>query len=338
MITKKKILLFTDWYEPGYKAGGPIQSSRNFAIAMQNDYDVFIVTSAYDLNETKPYQGIVTDEWVSQNGSIQIYYSDKNKISLSRIKQMLALIKPDFIYLNSMYSYRFTILPLLLKLFGRSNYKMIIAPRGMLQSGALQFKPLKKKLFLNIFNKLSLPKKITFHATDDQEKEDIIRYFPNANNIVVIPNFPKTALTEWKWIEKKPGELRCIFLSRIAQKKNLLFLLNILKSLDTNIKLTLTIGGDVEDENYWDKCLSVIKDLPSNISIMQKGPLPNNEVIGELQKNHFFILPTLGENFGHAIFEAFVAGKPVLISDKTPWNDLKKKKIGFDMPLKEAAV
>jgi glycosyltransferase involved in cell wall biosynthesis len=32
-----------------------------------------------------------------------------------------------------------------------------------------------------------------------------------------------------------------------------------------------------------------------------------------------FILPTLGENFGHVILEALTAGTPVLTSDQTQW-------------------
>ena len=35
-----------------------------------------------------------------------------------------------------------------------------------------------------------------------------------------------------------------------------------------------------------------------------------------------FLLPTGGENFGHAIFEALSCGVPALISDRTPWRDL----------------
>jgi glycosyltransferase involved in cell wall biosynthesis len=45
------------------------------------------------------------------------------------------------------------------------------------------------------------------------------------------------------------------------------------------------------------------------------------------------VLPTLGENFGHAIFEALSAGRPVLISNQTPWHNLASQKIGWDISL-----
>lgn len=48
---------------------------------------------------------------------------------------------------------------------------------------------------------------------------------------------------------------------------------------------------------------------------------------------HAMILPTEGENFGHAIFEAFGAGVPVIISDQTQWRNLSAQKAGWDLPL-----
>ena len=52
----------------------------------------------------------------------------------------------------------------------------------------------------------------------------------------------------------------------------------------------------------------------------------------------FLLLPTQGENFGHAIFEAFAAGLPVIISDQTPWKDLQNQQIGWDLPLDQPAA
>jgi glycosyltransferase involved in cell wall biosynthesis len=45
------------------------------------------------------------------------------------------------------------------------------------------------------------------------------------------------------------------------------------------------------------------------------------------------VLPTLHENYGHAIAEALASGCPVLISDHTPWNEAEIKNAGFVRPL-----
>ena len=48
-----------------------------------------------------------------------------------------------------------------------------------------------------------------------------------------------------------------------------------------------------------------------------------------LSGHDLFFLPTLGENYGHAVHEALAAGVPPLISDQTPWRDLDEKGVGF---------
>ena len=50
--------------------------------------------------------------------------------------------------------------------------------------------------------------------------------------------------------------------------------------------------------------------------------------IKELKKHHIFLFPTLGENYGHVIQEALSAGCPVILSDQTPWQDIKKYRVG----------
>lgn len=52
--SKKRILLSTDWFPPAFKAGGPISSVHHLASLLASDFEVFVVTSIYDLNETEP--------------------------------------------------------------------------------------------------------------------------------------------------------------------------------------------------------------------------------------------------------------------------------------------
>ena len=47
----------------------------------------------------------------------------------------------------------------------------------------------------------------------------------------------------------------------------------------------------------------------------------------------FTILPTLNENYGHAIVESWSAGCPVILSDNTPWRNLEQQNLGWDINL-----
>ena len=76
---------------------------------------------------------------------------------------------------------------------------------------------------------------------------------------------------------------------------------------------------------YWEKCQRIIDDLPENIQVKYNGTIGHEKVVREMASHDLFFLPTLGENFGHVIFEALAAGCPILISDQTPWRNLEKR-------------
>jgi len=337
MSNKKKILLLTDWYEPGFKAGGPIRSCKNFVEALGEFFDLGIITSDRDQGDTAPYADIPLDTWIDNPGAASLYYAGRGQLTARTLQRLILDFDPDYVYLNSMYSFPFTILPLWLKLRRKISADIVIAPRGMLQDGAMQFKPLKKKLFIRLLNSTGIVHKLTFQATDEQERKDIMHYFPSAGKVQVAANFPKMEPVPWRPVAKHPGELRGAFLSRITAKKNLHFLLKALHDLPADVRFSLDLYGEVEDPAYWKKCCSLIEELPETISVHWKGPVPNEAVTGILQQHHIFVLPTLGENFGHAVFEALLAGKPVVISDKTPWRGLEGQRLGYDLPLKPDA-
>lgn len=328
---KPKILLFSDWYEPGFKGGGPIRSAANFVKEMGNDYDIYIFTGDRDLDDTESYKNIEIDKWTLRE-KINVFYASPRWLGWNNIKKLILNIAPDFIYLNSMYSRYFTIYPLLLHSIGIISSKLVLAPRGMLQDGAIQYKAVKKKLFLRIVRNMGMLKGVSAHATDEQEKRDIAAYFPCISRIELIPNF-SMSVPAYSPPIKRTNEVSLIFISRISPKKNLIFLLSLLGQINGKIKLDLTVRGNIESNDYWDDCKAIISRLPDNINVYYNGPVENKEVCSLIQQHHLFVLPTHGENFGHAIFEAFAAGRPVLISDQTPWRELEHQQAGWDFPL-----
>jgi glycosyltransferase involved in cell wall biosynthesis len=100
-------------------------------------------------------------------------------------------------------------------------------------------------------------------------------------------------------------------------------------------KLKIDIIGPLEDEGYWNETQKSINKLPPNIKVEYKGHIENEMVQQKLFEYHFFVLPTLGENFGHVFIEALAAGCPLIISDRTPWINLERQGIGWDIPLEK---
>lgn len=328
---KKKILLFADWYEPGYKAGGPIRSCVNFARYMREDYRVYVFTSDRDLGSAIPYPTIRANEWVETQEDLMVYYCSPQLLGWQNIRRQMDIIQPDFIYLNSMFSPKFTVYPLLIGRIHKRDLSLILSPRGMLRESAIQFKTAKKKLFLKGLRMLGLHRALRFHATDETEATDIYKYFGKSSPVSIVPNFPGTVADDLPVPVKNAGELSMIFIGRIHPIKNLDFLLELLKEVRTTVRLTII--GSLEDEAYWSACTRLIAALPAHVKVDYAGEIANRELPAITAKQHIFVLPTKGENFGHAIFEALALGKPVLISDQTPWRNLEAAGAGWDLAL-----
>lgn len=328
----KKIMFFVDWFEPGYRAGGPIRSCVNLSERLSEKAEILIVTGNTDYNECEPYPDIQPDTWIKRGGK-NVWYASPRKRTWSEFRELLVKEKPDVVYLNSMFSTRYTLIPLLLCLFFLPSARIVLAPRGMLAKGALSVKAGKKKVFLKLFRFLPL-KRIMFHATTVSEADDIINAFPKAE-VYVAPNLVEDRVSEVPHSRKDPGQLHLVSIARISPEKNLLFLLKCLASVSNNVRLTLY--GSINDYEYWNKCSAMIRTLPENISVQHKGPIAPEEISKALKGNDFMILPTLGENFGHVIIESLSAATPVVISDRTPWLDLEQVGCGFVLALEEDA-
>ncbi len=328
----KRLLIFVDWFLPGYKAGGQVQSCANLAFAIQDEMEVYVVTSDRDLGDTEAYPSVITDAWNNLE-KIRVRYISPANLNYTTIRAIIAVVKPDCIYLNSMFSVHFTIMALVACIYNKEvSPKIVLAPRGMLHQGALQFKRIKKQFFLKSFRALQMQKRIIFHATDHKEKEDIRKIFGRKAMLQYVNDFPASRQHPLEHTVKQTGSLKCIFVSRISPKKNLLLLLDILKEVKASV--ALTIVGPVEEEIYWNQCKQAIKTLPGNITVEYLGAVANADLHRLYQQHHLFTLFTHGENFGHVIFESLLSGRPVLISDQTPWLQLQQKNIGWDLSLK----
>lgn len=324
-------MIFVDWFAPGFKGGGQIQSCVNLAIALQDDMDVFVVTTDRDLGSTISYETIMPDEWNNFDRRIKVLYLSPQKLGFKSIKGIIRSTAPDVIYLNSMFSFSLTLLPLEACRLENWKTKIILAPRGMLHQGALQYKKLKKQLFFRAFKVRRFHRRILFHATDKTEEADIRTVFGKDVRSEYIADFPASGQGALKLIEKVSGILKCVFVSRISPKKNLILILKLLKRAQGNI--LFTIVGPTEDEEYWAACQEEIRSMPSNVQVEYAGAIANHDLPAVYRNNHLFMLPTFGENFGHVIYESLSNGRPVLISDQTPWKELFAQHAGWAIPL-----
>lgn len=332
MSERKAILIVYDYFYPGYRAGGPIQSLTNLIVSLHEKFAISVFTSAYDLDQDVPYSSVKLNQWnkVSIPGAVttivNVFYAAKN-YSKSDVVKLVTEKKFSIIYLNGIYSTTFFLH--ILKAQKTINGKIVVCPRGMLQKGALSVKPFKKKIYLKYLQFSGFLKNVTFHATNEEEKNDIVNFFPKNRGIYIAPNIPKVPLLNIGIPNKKYGVLKLVFLSLITEKKNLLLLLQIMSRLKGNVYLD--IYGPIKDKKYWEDCKELIQQFPEQI--FYKGEIEPQFVQSILSQYEVFILLTKGENFGHAIYEALSVGRPVITSYFTPWENLQNQLAGTNVDI-----
>lgn len=322
-----RVLVFISNYLPGYKAGGPIKSLSNIVKYTSDKVKFNIFTSDRDLGDLKPYENVDVNVW-NERSDCNVFYGKGGLSWFINACKFVFSRKHDLIYLNSFFSIKYSLIPLLLaKLI---NKNVLIAARGEFSEGALSLKSRRKKIYIFLYKFFRLHTKTTYQCSTLYEKKDLIKALGTNVDVFIAGNISSQEYAK-DLNHKELNSLNVVFLSRISPKKNLLKSLQIL----SNIKhpIVYDIYGPIEDKDYWNECLQVIKSLPENVHVNYRGAVTSEEVVSVLSKYDLFFMPTKGENYGHVIAEALSAGLLVLIADTTPWRNLQELGIGWDLPL-----
>ncbi len=331
-----RVLILLKHYEPGFRFGGPITSVANLVAVLRDEFAFRIVCLNRDFLQKAPLKGIQEGVWLERNGA-QVCYVDATLSRPFSLIRAIRSVEYDILYLNSFFDPLFSALPaVLMKLHALRRRPMIVAPRGELSPGALSLKSLKKSLFIRVQSLLGVYSGAAWQASTELEAEDIRKALGTQARVLVASDLSSSEFrTRQRSSPKMPGVLRIVYLSRISPKKNLLSLLRAAGQLHGAI--SLDIWGPIADPEYWDRCKSEIALLPGNVNATYCGEIERDRVGAVLARGDVFALPTLNENFGHVIHEALSSGCPVVISDKTPWQDVSTAGVGFVVSLGKAS-
>ncbi|MDE3183757.1 MAG: glycosyltransferase [Bacteroidota bacterium] len=323
-----KIFITIPWFVPAFRAGGPVQSIANLVKEYREGVEYLVFCGDTDLNGAE-LENIKTNEWTGYNEYTNVWYAGPEKRSETLVK-LIEREKPDILFIIGMFSWHFNIVPIM---FCKGPRK-ILSSRGMLHPGALSQKKWKKQGYLQLFKMLGYHDKVDFHATDSEEAAYIHSYFGKQVKVFVAGNFP-TNVGLLPFPFKEPGKLKLVSVAIISPVKNTLLILEALAKVKEWIEYD--IYGPVNDEEYWDLCKEQIERLPGNIQVTYHKEIEPSRVKEVLEEAHVFILPSKSENFGHALYEALSAGRPVITSYHTPWKELLESVAGFNVSVKDTS-
>lgn len=318
------VLVLLGCFSTGVEATGPNQNLLGMVRALSHRYRFRVLAEAVP--------GDTVGEWQVLQGVEQMPL-ESIKGFVPGLRAAIAATPHDAILSNGFFDRGFTIPSLLLRklrLIPRRPY--LLATHGEFSPGALAISARLKAAYLAVVRRFGLLDDVTLQSTTELETSEIRAGFPSFDGPIAmtpvirsIPSMPDRTAA--------PGEgpLRVVFLSRIDRKKNLHYALECLAR--AGIEATYDIYGPVSDEAYWRECQAVIRAMPPNVTVTHRGVVTQREVPHVLSRYDLFFMPTLGENFGHAIVDALAVGLPVLISDQTSWRGLETAHAGWDIPL-----
>ncbi len=321
-----KVLIIMSGFFPGKKFGGPPVSVNNFCSLLLNYAECFILTLNHDMGDINPYEDIHNGWNVRTNCKIK-YVSDI-EYNINTFRKVINEVTPDILYLQGLFQK--CIVPSLV-IAKKEKLQVLLAPRGELCAGAFK-KKYKKIPYIIILRMMRLLSSVEFQSTSEEETIAIHKYLKCAHDkIHSLANVPSVCEKNFSYSKKEKGSAKFVFLSRIHPKKNLISAIKFFEEIKGNV--VFDIYGPIEDKEYWVKCQHMISKLPQNIHVEYQGCVNHDEVHKVLSEHDAFLFPTWSENYGHVIVEALMAGCFVIISDKTPWNDINENRCGWAIEL-----
>jgi len=328
-----RIAVLAQYYHPAFKAGGPVPGVRN-AVKSLSGHAVMVFTSDRDLGDTEPFGEPYVGRAKVDDAEVTYLPGIAPGTAATWLRAARRLRTCDAVYINSLFSFPFSVAPLIYMTLVRFRGTVAIAPRGEMAPSALSLgRSRRKKIWLALLRLLAMDRSIgrkgnvVWLASSPAEQRNIVDAFPYAR-VYLSPETLRSPSGDRPVSERVRGnELELICIARLAPVKGTIDLFKGLERVGRSIHLRMV--GLAEDPRYVEELQAVEARFSDAIRVSWLGSLPADAVTDALRTADFSVLLSRGENFSHAIGESLLAGCPVLISDQTPWSFVGERNAGF---------
>lgn len=334
-----RICLVSHSFFPATFYGGPISATWGLSKKIANN-NVYVYVSTTNANGNVKLD-VLTNRYIQKDDNLFVkYYNEQiiHKFSFSFLLGIWTDIKKsDLIYIQYLFHYT-VFLALISSLI--QNKRIIICPRGSFSTFTLNNRFIYIKSFWLRFFIKPFANKVSWHASSYLEVKDIRNHLPKTKIMEVNDGIDFESFQNAKKIDKcdlvkKFTKIRfdkvseVIFsMGRLHKIKRFDILIDafcLYKQENKKAKLLIAGGDDGAKKE-----LSIqIKELKLEDSVFLIGMVDFKEKKELLSNCSVFCLASEFESFGIVIAEALACGTPVIVSNKTPWELVKNKKIGI---------
>src|SRR5687768_318632 len=102
-MSQPRILILSEFYRPGFKAGGPIVSLEAIVDSLVERFAITLMTGDRDLGDERPYPDITPDLLLDWGTHRRVYLSP-GAPRLRRLRHWIVGGGFDLVYVNSIFS------------------------------------------------------------------------------------------------------------------------------------------------------------------------------------------------------------------------------------------
>ncbi len=314
-----RILHIIPTYVPAWRHGGPVYSTHGLARAQARaGHEVHVFTTTVNGDEELD---VPRGQPVDVDGVLVTYFP----IALSRrlyvsptMGRALAGSLPGFdvAHLHSLFLWP----PAAAGHFARKGgVPYFVAPRGMLVPELVTRQGrLRKRLWLAVIDRRNLEAAAGLHVTSELEAAEARRFGFRLPPLHVVPNgldaevfgrdpeTPPSPRLEALFAERP----FFLFLGRLSWKKGLERLIAALPAVPA---ARLAVAGN-DEEGLLPRLQQLARELGVAEGVRFLGAVEGAEKVWLLRRALALVLPSLSENFGNVVLEAWAAGRPAVVT------------------------
>ena len=263
-----------------------------------------------------------------QLDNCSIHYMQCRQFQLFKAKKLfcklLDNIKPDIVHVNSCWA---PLCSFTVYWSKKRGIPTVVSPHGMLEPWVLAKNHWTKKVpAMILYQQRALQMADTLVATAESEKKNLLNLNYN-NNVVVVPNGVIVDGIEIKKSWKRTHTL--LYMGLLRPNKGAGVLIDALSLIKDRLNGYKIIIAGPDTEGYLSTLKQMSKDNGLDDVVEFPGGIFGEEKWKLMQQADFFILPTLNENFGIVIAEAYLSGTPVITCKGAPWACINEQAIGW---------
>ena len=318
MAKKLKILLPVGFFYPAENGGPALTLYWITKSLVKLNVEVTVITTANGITDA-----VIPNQWSETEAGKVMYLETGNpNYSLRYIFCTLNNFKnKDIVVITSMFALSSFIFVIFAKIL---NKKIIISPRGELDTNALFYRKLLKKIIIFIYNLLP-SKNIYYHVTSEMEYCYFRKSINSKFRVKIIPNY--MSLPEK--VVRSPKVDYILYIGRFHAKKaieNLIFAVSN-SNMFRNSEFQLVLAGNNKNA-YGKEMIKIANNLNLEHKLKFIGEVKKKEK-EELYGNAYVtIVPSHTENFGNVVIESLSQSTPVIASTGTPWKQLNDYRVG----------